>query len=187
MFLSIVGVIVILLAFVVCMMPGLCVVGGGLLIRLAKRTPYTHLRHEDGSLYMERFWLLKPRGESGWGWGVRIHHIVTSDLDRDLHDHPGGFLSIVLKGGYYEERPIDNACHWKDWSVSEPLVTTWRGVGSMAFRSATDRHRITELARLNETWTLVVTGPKRHWWGFYTPVGKIHWRDYPTKHEKRGV
>ncbi len=153
-----------------------------LLIKLSKRTPYWHLMNADGSVYMERFWLIRSRGPK-WGWGVRIHHIVTADSLREMHDHPGSFLSVVLKGGYVEERPADPRC--VDWEGVEPRTLTARGVGSVAFRRATDRHTI--LSVQDETWTLFITGPSRQWWGFYTPTGKIYWKKYLVTNGKRGV
>lgn len=99
------------------------------LIERALSTPYFHLHHADGSLYMERYWLV-PFVTSGraasdkdagcyvatwrqpltWllqrlGIAVRVHCIHTADLDRALHDHPWTFLSVVLRGWYVENRP----------------------------------------------------------------------------------
>jgi len=56
----------------------------------------------------------------------------------------------------------------------------WRRPWSLAFRRATDRHRITVVSP--GTFTLFVTWRKVQWWGFYTPAGKIFWRDYPSCH-----
>lgn len=92
------------------------------LIDRARRTPYFHLHHGDGSLYMERYWLVPFASEkegchvATWrepltwllqrlGVAVRLHCIHTADLDRALHDHPWTFISLVLRGWYREERP----------------------------------------------------------------------------------
>jgi hypothetical protein len=92
------------------------------LIERAKRTPYFHLHHGDGSLYMERYWLVPFASDkegcraATWrepltwllqrlGVAVRLHVIHTPDLDRALHDHPWTFVSLVLRGWYREERP----------------------------------------------------------------------------------
>ena len=48
------------------------------------------------------------------------------------------------------------------------------------FRRPTDRHLVDYVGL--GTWTLFITGPKRHWWGFYTPAGKVHWQDYESVH-----
>src|SRR5687767_11882279 len=34
---------------------------------------------------------------------LKLHKIVRDDYD-DLHDHPWDFWSLILAGGYYEER-----------------------------------------------------------------------------------
>lgn len=146
------------------------------LIVCARRTPHSHLYHDDGSLYMARFWLLRTRWLS-----VRLHHIATADLDRHFHDHPWSFVSLVLRGGYREARPAAiDPCFIDGETEVERAIVRVRNAGSVALRRATDRHRVTGV--MPETWTLVVMGPKRQWWGFYTPRGKVHWRNYATLH-----
>ena len=155
-----------------------------LLIARAKRTPYWHLHHADGSLYMERYWL-RPYSDDRRGVAMRVHHIVTEDVDRELHNHPWDFLSVVLRGGYLEARPISVEPDFSEPDGSERVTLVSRKAGSVAFRRATDRHRI--VAVQPDTWTLFITGPKRQWWGFYTPRGKVHWRDYVSAHNSAPV
>jgi hypothetical protein len=150
-----------------------------LIIRLAMRTPYRkgHLFHADGSVYMTRWSLF----ETSW-LSARVHYIATPDHDRHLHDHPWTFLSIVLRGGYVECRPVDlEPCFSALMPNEEEFTTAERRAGSIAIRQATDRHRIAIVRP--DTWTLFVYGPKRQWWGFFTPGGKVHSRDYPSVHE----
>lgn len=137
-----------------------------------------HLYHGDGSLYMGRWQVFTTRWLS-----CRLHHIATADLDRHFHDHPWGFVSLVLTGGYHELRPVDvEPCFGDDegWELAEVAQRCWRGAGSLGLRRATDRHRVQEV--LPDTYTLFFYGPKRQWWGFYTPDGKVYWRDYPSCH-----
>ena len=151
-----------------------------LLIRIARRTPYFHLRHADGSLYMERFWLVRP---GRWlPFAVRLHQIRTADYDRHFHDHPWNFVSVVLRGYYIERRPdeIDPCFGRYGDSDVELQHSVHRNQYSIAYRRCTDRHLIVWVAP--GTWTLVITSRKRHWWGFYTPAGKVHWRDYESVH-----
>lgn len=68
------------------------------LIERALRTPYFHLYHADGSLYMARYWLRRHAAGSS-AWAARVHYLATPDEDRHLHDHPWDFVSIVLRGG----------------------------------------------------------------------------------------
>ena len=154
------------------------------LLRVAK--PYSHLYHADGSLYMERFIVRQRRDEQGGH--IRLHHIVTEDRDVHMHDHPFSFYSLVLTGGYLEARPVDRGPCFT-WHSSflggkglwiEDFRITQRYPWSFEKRHACDRHRILHVEL--DTWTLVFAGPLRQWWGFYTPKGKIHHRDYESHH-----
>ncbi len=76
------------------------------LVWLARRRPYNNLKTSDGSLYMERGWIVK---EGGWlanklGYSVRLHITYQADEGRHLHNHPFDFRTFVLDGVYYEER-----------------------------------------------------------------------------------
>lgn len=145
-----------------------------LLIRLLARKVYRkgHIHGPDGSLYMERFGLFETRWLT-----ARVHHIVRPDLDREMHDHPAGFLSLVFKGWYREARPIDIEPSFHGMNDEVDFVIQ-RRAGSIAYRPATCRHRITEVSP-GGVWTLFFfVGGIKQWWGFYTPAGKIHWRDY---------
>lgn len=140
------------------------------IIARALRTPYTHLFNADGTPYMGRFWLFRTGLVS-----ARVHRIYTRDHDLHLHDHPFSFVGLVLRGGYLESRPVTaEPCFSGDRERTEE---TFRLAGSWAYRRATDRHRIASV--LPDTWTLIFMGPRVHWWGFFTPAGKVHWQQYP--------
>jgi hypothetical protein len=111
--------------------------------------------------YMERWILRTP-----WG-NLRVHHILRSDNDRHLHDHPFDFISFLVSGGYREEIP----------DPEEPGYTVcemWPRF-SLVRRKATDRHR---LILDKPVWTIVAATHKKREWGFYTKSGWIHWRHY---------
>ena len=42
-----------------------------------------------------------------FGYSMRIHHWIKSDDNRFFHDHSADLLSIVLKGHYFNVKPID--------------------------------------------------------------------------------
>lgn len=131
------------------------------LIARAMRTPYFHL---DG--YLRRYWLLPY---NRFGYAARIHQFVSGDRDRDLHNHPWPYVSVILRGGYFE--------HTLDGE------RRWHGPGSVLVRPANSFHRI-ELWRMPDNtqepcWTLFLTGPKRNdtepensCWGFM--VGDVY-------------
>lgn len=151
------------------------------LIARAKRTPFVHLYHADGSPYMMRYWLLGRDGEKNSWWpAIRLHHICTKDNDRHLHDHPWAFISVVLRGKYIEQRPVDIS---PTGFVGEHEYTysTVRREGSVAFRWWTDRHYIRYVTP-GGVWTLFVRFKRMHGWGFQTARGKIYHRDYESRH-----
>jgi hypothetical protein len=89
---------------------------------------------------------------------IYAHHILRSDIDRELHDHPGDFISFVLRGGY--------------WEHSRSSVK-WYGPGSVIYRRAEYAHRL-ELKPGTTAWTFVLFGRTRRRWGFHTSKG---WAD----------
>lgn len=105
--------------------------------------------------YMHRWILLTP-----WGC-LRIHRILRADAGRDHHDHPFDFSSLILWGGYVEERPDG--------------VTVARR-GDVVRRLATDLHRIVYVLR--GTTTLVLASPRLRTWGFATDAGWVSHTDY---------
>lgn len=148
-------------------------------IEYAKQTPFSHLRHADGTPYMERYWIRPYNPARRDAMAIRLHHIASADVDRVLHDHPWPFWSIILRGGYVEERPVDKG-HPVFEGGEELTYKTVHRQGAVLRRLATDRHRITHV--FPDTWTLFITGPQAHWWGFYTPTGKIYHRDFDSNH-----
>lgn len=143
------------------------------LIQRAKRNPYFHL---EG--YMERYWLY-PFDEKN-SQNIRIHHILASDEDRHLHDHPWPSTSILLKGGYWEIMPKDQA---QDPALDETeRVRIWRSPGDVITRKAGDRHAL-ELPEGKTAWSMFIMGPYEQKWGFYTEEGKVYWREYLNDYE----
>lgn len=140
------------------------------LIAEAKQTPYFHL--ED---YMNRWWLHREGARNADGSPAvqagRIHEILRSDDDRDLHDHPFAYTTIILKGGYWEETPVDPA------RPAGERRREWHGPGSILQRKASDAHRLIVPAGKTAT-TLFMTGARIKEWGFWTPDGWVHWRRY---------
>lgn len=151
-------------------------------IRRAQRTPYFHL---EG--YMERWWLFRL---GRWGHhdnetpgaqgprpvlAARVHHILRSDAGRELHDHPWPFLTIILRGGYYEQRPFRG--HLGGAPKVALTETRFHPPGSILFRCASDWHRL-ELEPGTTAWTLFITGPQLQRWGFLVEGAKVYWRTF---------
>jgi hypothetical protein len=113
-----------------------------------------------GDDYLRRWWIV-PRND----WcNVYLHHILKSDDDRALHDHPWDNVSLIIKGGYLE--------HVADGSVIR------RVAGDVVQRSADTLHRLEVDESGAGAVSLFMTGPKVREWGFACPQGWRHWRDF---------
>lgn len=108
-------------------------------------------------------WFLIPRNP--W-FNIYLHKFLRDDDDRALHDHPWSFLSIMIRGDYIEFRETG-------FSI--------RCAPSIAFRRATDRHRVKLFKdgdKSEPCWTIVITGPKKREWGFWCPKGFVPWTKF---------
>lgn len=107
----------------------------------------------SSELYLRRLYILR----TPW-FGLLVNDIRRPDSDRWMHDHPWGFLSLLLRGSYVEETPS--------------RVRTVRGFN---LKRAHDLHRIISVSRAV---TLVLTTRKTRSWGFQTDRGWMGWREY---------
>lgn len=119
----------------------------------------------EGELYLSRLNLLK----TPW-FSVKLHWIHRPDPDRDLHDHPWWFASLVLSGGYEEYESRDPA--------NQPGQA--RDINWFNYKNKTTAHRISKVKP--NTITLILAGPKDREkdWGFYDAdtLKFIHWKEY---------
>lgn len=125
-----------------------------------------------GPRYLLR-WYIIPRNP----WlNIYLHQFLYDDEDRALHDHPWWFVSIMLKGKYYE------VTHTNFIERSAP---------SLVFRRALHAHRV----MLEKTWddhiaipcwTLVITGRVVRDWGFHCPQGWRHWKEFTAYNDGQG-
>lgn len=132
------------------------------------------VRAVDGVRYLRRHWIVKtPFG------GIILHRMDGPDARDTLHDHPFSFVSLVLRGGY-----IENRLRPRSMTVYPHVVTRWNVMRKH------DAHTIVEL--LDEpTWTLLFVGRHVRTWGFledeaYLPYAAegtptLRWRW--TKHD----
>lgn len=108
------------------------------------------------SEYITRLHIVK----TPW-FAVCMHWINKPDPEPFLHDHPVSFLSLILRGGYNENRNGIIECR-----------TLWNFIRA----SDNDKHSIIDI--LPNTVTICFMGPKTREWGFHTPAGWIYWKDY---------
>ena len=112
----------------------------------------------DNEPYLERYYVfLKDR--RWFPFNVFVHKFLQSDPGHP-HDHPWAFCTIILRGGYWEWRPVLN-------NMGRPMGerVQWKGAGSIRFGHARDYHRV-ELEPGVTPWTLFIPGPKFREWGF---------------------
>ena len=108
---------------------------------------------KTGADYMHRYYLFLKNRKT-FPLNFTLHKIVKSD-DPIMHDHPWSFMTIVLKGGYWE--------HHYDKEGNE--TKTWRGPFSIIKRSSEEYHWL-ELDNDQPATTLFFMGPRRRDWGF---------------------
>lgn len=84
-----------------------------------------------------------------FNFSIRIHHWIRSDDERAFHDHAYNFISILLKGSYYNITPNSKKL------IKAPFV--W-------YSKATDQHY---LKIVKEAWTIVLCSKPFRKWRFY--------------------
>ena len=100
--------------------------------------------YDKAEPFMIRYYLLFRKRPSWFPFNILVHKILKSDLG-DLHDHYWSYLTIILKGGYWET--TENG-------------TFWRGPGYIGFRKASDRHSL-KIPEGKTAWTLLIAGPNK--------------------------
>jgi len=120
--------------------------------------------------YLERYYLfLKDR--KNFPFNIFLHHFLKGDPD-DVHDHPWGYFTLILKGGYWEFIPQFNSNGEKTCEIGK-----WRGPGHFRFCRANSFHRI-EIDPTIQCWTLFMPGPQKREWGFLVKNKWIHNDEY---------
>lgn len=132
---------------------------------------------------------------------ILLHYFLPTSRDRDPHDHPASFVTIVLRGGYDDIQPCSfcsaEAPGWvlgeesNDWRHARPMApceecgATGRGavdeVRAPAIRFRSAEHTHTTIAGPEGAWTLVLMGPKRKPWGFLRDGRWWLWRQYEER------
>lgn len=120
-------------------------------------------------VYLRRFIIFK----TPW-CALYLHQIFLPDKDRDPHNHPFPFISLILRGGYVEERtygtPNGNG------KVLRHSVWRTRKRWSIAKTTLADFHQIKRLSK--NTVSLVLCGPRSQDWGYLTVDGFVPYKDY---------
>lgn len=119
-------------------------------------------RVDRSLVYLRRLRIL----QTPW-FSIYLHWINEPDADRDPHDHPWNFWSLILRGSYIErvhDNP-DDIGHIQAWQR-----------GSLHYMHQTQAHRITAVTA--SVLTLVITGRRVRPFCFWTPDGLVRWDRY---------
>lgn len=111
-----------------------------------------------GADYMHRYYLL-CKNRKWFPFNITLHKIIRSD-DPIFHDHPWPYLTIILKGGYWEHVPV-----YGDNGEIFGELAKWRGPGSIIKRRAGELHWL-ELDAGKPATTLFFMGRQQREWGF---------------------
>lgn len=134
-----------------------------------------------GEDYMHRYYLfLKDR--KWFPFNLTLHKIVKSD-DPIFHDHPWGYATLILSGGYWEHTPVFDSNGKK---IAE--FQKWRGPGSVIIRKAKEFHWLEMDPNVGPATTLFFMGPQQREWGFLVDRAKkktqwIQWENYLTNYK----
>lgn len=131
---------------------------------------------KDDQRYLERWYLRRARGDDTHG-NIYLHRINLSDQDRDFHDHPWDSTSIILDGVLTEYRQAFGCCNTPGCEFRKQIAfERTMHPGDIEHRFARIPHRL--VVEQGPVWTLFLTGPKLHSWGFCTEQGWMHHTDY---------
>lgn len=120
--------------------------------------------------YLERYYVFL-RNRDQFPFNIFVHKFIKSDPD-DVHDHPWPYVTLILRGGYWEWRPQFNS---RGDKIGE--IARWCGAGSLRWAGANTYHRI-ELDPDITCWTLFMPGRKQRDWGFLVRNQWVQWQEY---------
>lgn len=165
------------------------------LLKLPKRV----ITRDDGKPYLERWYLCGEAGglkyfpgQPQMRWWQRyltslpciyVHRFVSSDDDPELHNHPWEAVSLILAGGYVEER----LCRWvgrDEWSKTSTYRRYFRPWSINRIFSDTF-HKVTLVEE--DCWTLIKCGSKVSTWGFLDVETDtfMHWKQHVALRAQR--
>lgn len=116
---------------------------------------------------------------------IMVHHFLPESRDRDVHDHPWQFVTIVLKGQYVDVSTCQ-VCKGKNLGVTcfecggDGVKKELMVPGMMRYRSTAHAHQT--FAGRKGCWTVVIVGPIERMWGFFKNGEWLPWREYEDRY-----
>jgi hypothetical protein len=118
---------------------------------LRAHVPFKEIGWTEIGERFTRYQLLKTR----W-FNLYLHQLYAPEWHPQCHDHPWGFVAILLRRGYLERIP----CPY----CGRHTIDKKRRPGSVLFRPATFRHNV--ITPYGTSWSLILTTAKSRDWGF---------------------
>ncbi len=140
------------------------------------------IKSKNGIVHFRRWSIMSTK----W-FNIYIHCIYKPDEDKNLHDHPWDFCSIILKGTYTEQISVinDEDILLKIPSKYLPTKKINRHPFSIVYRKSHVPHKILHILNSKPVWTLVITNTKNREWGYIGDNGWINHLEYrKEKNEK---
>jgi len=125
--------------------------------------------HDRCPTYLYRWTLFKCKL-----FKVYLHHFIADDWSLDFHDHPKRFISIGLKGSYWEDIP--NPKKGYDKFIIRNCYSRYYVAPWIRTFPANHIHRLR--IPYKNTWTLIIVLKTEREWGFWHKGIWIHWRKY---------
>ena len=87
----------------------------------------SHPKYNEAKPWMNRYYVLFRNRPKWFPFNILIHEMLDDDHGDGVHNHLCPFMTIILRGGYYET--LKDGKHW-------------RPPGYIGFRSANTFHRV---------------------------------------------
>ena len=138
---------------------------------------------QTGQTYLKRLRII----QTPW-FSIYLHWIYLPDRDRDPHDHPWNFTSIILRGGYTERvwPQVDGKRYTPQTATGDRYTDVriiWRRFS--VHRMSTDNAHMIQTLK-PKTLTLIVTGRRSRVWGFWTEDGFVPFDKYIEENKTHG-
>lgn len=115
---------------------------------LRRHLPYKEIGWREIGEEFTRYQLIKSR----W-FNVYLHRLYAPNWHPECHDHPWGFVAVLLWRGYLERM-----------AHGDRVTDHRRWPGMVLFRPATLAHNV--ITPYGVSWSIIFTTPKKRDWGF---------------------
>jgi hypothetical protein len=137
--------------------------------RFLEKAYVTEVIGQDECPMMLRWSIWMPGPEKRPWFKLLVHYFPPNVSDRDPHDHPRPFFTLILRGFYFNTE-------WEDYGgIVAPTIEMLR-TGEVRYRPAKHTH-IVETGDAG-AWTLVLMGPEVRPWGFLRDGKWWPWKPY---------